>query len=180
MIMKVCKLLNSNLAGKDFHLLLDLCFESSSYFTLKNNCFSSIKDQDGLLSELKPHLKKQLKFDYWHGYPKNLNSNYSFDIYVYLNNLESKNILKDNFDNLFFDTYDYSKGKHNKKPEDLCFFRESSRNKELEILLGTLSHESLCHVYLNSDTHFILDRLCEFSLWEETNSFDKNFISLSI
>lgn len=124
----------------EYHRLLDLCFEYSESFSLTRNHILSDEDNGEEDSLVKALIKFEITSFHtrsWHGYYQPDKQFPPFKIYIYKANGHTKETLKKYYDNLFMwnskEDFDFL--------HDLCFFKNNT------LLLGTISHEDMCHFF---------------------------------
>ena len=123
-----------------FTELMELCFSRSTLFSLTRAKWKKSADSD-LENDLKPFLDRSLKTCRWFCYQ--VMDTAPLEVSLYRATEDSKAILLKYFRELFLSRpagdgeWEYGA----QTLEDLCFFRGD------ELLLGTVTHEGICHVY---------------------------------
>lgn len=144
---------------------MDLCFADSSflsftkYFGFMESARSQIFD-----AALHPFLVDKIKTIHWHCYHM-LDPKRPLEIAIYRAMPEMKAIVLNTFNTIYLTD-------HIKPPiaEDICFFRGN------ELLLGTVSHERICHVY--PKTKNSVNAFLQCANWEETEFLEEELIQL--
>ena len=187
-------ILSGDLRGKNFIESVNLCFELCSKFSLGRSCFctfdskraleSGLKTFDeadeynlmtysyvdnenfqNLSAKLKPFYITNFKTSRWHCYI--VDEKNPLEIFLYDFNDESKNIILDTFDNIFLNA-DFVL-------EDICFFKENG-----DLLLGTVSHEGMCNLFLDESLHDeYYKNFSSVSIWEYSEKMDSQRINLN-
>jgi hypothetical protein len=126
--------------GDHFTRLLDICFEAASYLSLTIAPWTFCTETE-LEKELEPFLVKKLRVQKWFCY--NLSpSNRFLEVHIYKATPLAKAILLKYFADAFLHQQENSSMVNSTQTlEDLCIFTENS------LLLGTVTHEYMCHVY---------------------------------
>lgn len=149
----------------NFQGLLDLCFERSSYFSLTSHTpYEKEAIYTALLNELNPFYIKAFDTNRWFCY---FTLGGTIERLLFSTNLQTKVILQRYFDRLFLD-----KTTHHSGLEDLCFFYGN------KLLLGTVSHEHICHVYPPDD--LICQKFKQLGDWEEVAYSPDEHITIEI
>ena len=162
---KTFRLLNETIRNPNFTKVMELCFADSSflsftkYFGFQESARSKHFDAD-----LQPFLVETMKTIHWHCYHM-LDPNRPLEVSIYRATQAVKEIVLNTFGNIYLTD-------HIKPPiaEDICFFREN------ELLLGTVSHERICHVY--PKTEHSLNAFLQSANWEETDFLEEELIRL--
>lgn len=164
---KTFRLLDKNITNPNFKMIIDLCFEKSSYISF-TKYYSSIESEQSknFDLEINNYLVNKIKTTHWYCYYM-LDDSRPLEVSVYKADQKVKDILLNTFNNIFLIG--------NKKPriaEDLCFFSND------ELLLGTVSHERACHIFpQNNQT---LNSFLNIANWEETEFLEKELIKLNV
>ncbi len=130
---------------ENFHALLDICFHSASCFSLSKAPWTICTEVE-LAKELEPFLVKKVRIQKWFCYDFSSNDQF-MEINIYKANPSTQIILQKYFYDIFL--RDQKNGclvDSTQTLEDLCIFTETS------LLLGTVSHEYMCHVYPPNET----------------------------
>lgn len=120
--------------------LMELCFSRSTLFSMTRAKWKKSADR-ALENELKPFLDRSFKTCRWFCYQ--VMETAPLEVSLYRATEESKAVLLKYFRELFLSRptgngeWEYG----TQTQEDLCFFRGD------ELLLGTVTHEGICHVY---------------------------------
>lgn len=130
----------NTIMGNDFRRLLDICYESSSYFSLTKAPWDACVDTD-LEKDLEPFLIKRLRTKKWFCYDFSPSPSF-LEVHIYKATPATKDILLKYFDDIFLRKQDNGIMTNSTQTlEDLCFFTGNL------ISLGTVTHEAICHVY---------------------------------
>ncbi|WP_310602727.1 hypothetical protein [Anaerosporobacter sp.] len=163
--------LNSNIGGKKFYRLMNLCFELSTHFSFTKRTFHK-KDVEYkmFLEDLSPSYIDTRFTPHWFCYYVPETTPLEVQLFTTDNNM--KHIVKKHFDNLFQNERmkDGTLGNLKNLPEDMCFFIGD------KLLLGTVSHEKICYVY--PPTQEIAERFMELGEWEEVECIEEEHICL--
>lgn len=153
-----------------FRNLMDICFDSASYFSLSKAPWTFCTET-GLAEELEPFLIKKIRMQKWFCYDFSLRDGF-MEVNIYKVTLTAKNILLKYFVDIFL---------HEKKRdvmvdstqtmEDLCIFTDDS------LLLGTVTHESICHFYPPNET--VERRIILTGRWEYSEDIPSEQINLN-
>ena len=119
---------------EESNLILDLCFETCDYFSL-SIVFSGATDHD-LQKELSPYVCGELVTKEWFVY----SSTPPLVVATYPIHPKTISIVKKYYSNIFICALNINH-RLEQLLQDLCFFKEDS------LVLGTVSHELICHVY---------------------------------
>lgn len=165
--------LNNNLEDEIFKQFIQLCFKHASYFSLTHNGYKEFAESEAhtsVLKQLEPFLLQELSTQHWHSHyvPKG----YEIKINLYNSNQFSQEIILKNYDNLFLkSSYSNNPVPINMLPEDICFFKDNL------LFLGTISHESICHLYLDNQIRLEdFENICE---WEMVDLLDTERICIN-
>jgi hypothetical protein len=146
---KYFKLLSDNIELNVFTEMLTIAFDNADYFSLtKNSCCRKSSDKCPVALELDPYLIQQFKTTHWHSYY--VTKENPLLINIYKTNASTKQILSHSFDNLFLLN---KEGFLDGYFEDICFFKGE------ELFIGSVSHESICNLYLKDNSSFYDDIL---------------------
>ncbi len=130
---------------ENFQVLMDICFNLASYFSLSAAPWDICTEVE-LAKELEPFLVKKIRVQKWFCYDFSLGDQFS-EINIYKAIRSTQNILQKYFFDIFLNEL---KNGHmiqtTQTLEDLCIFTETS------LLLGTVTHEYICHVYPPNET----------------------------
>lgn len=165
--------LKKNLEHKNFNQLLDYCFDLSKYFSFTKRKFHLVDNvYTEFLQELSPFYVKTIFTSHWFCYY--VSQTDPLEICLFVAENYTKYIIKKYFDNLFQCErgLDGTLGNIKNLPEDLCFF---SNNK---LLLGTVSHESICYAYPYSEE--INSEFKKLGSWEEMDYSSEEHIIIEI
>lgn len=146
-----------NIKGDDFNQLLDICFFTATHFSFtKHRHHEPNEMYNEFLKELHPFRVKTMMTNCWFCYSVSLTA--PFEIYLFIANDETRKIIEKYVDNLFLE-YETVITEQATLLEDLCFFIEN------KLLLGTVSHEAICHVY--PLTKEFGNQFMRLGVWEE-------------
>lgn len=156
--------------GKNFELLMTLCFNYADCFSLSRKDGLLAKDSE-LEQALESYKIKEIATDRWfcHLPPERVSFEVSpMEICLYPASDETRQILLQYVDSLFFEK-DASAYSHTLA--DLCLFREN------ELFFGTVSHEKLCSVKELSGR--FSEQLFKLGDWEKSEEDPLERLSLT-
>lgn len=148
----------------NFQGLLDLCFELSTYFSLTKFEPYDKPSYTALLKELTPFYIKTFDTSHWFCF---YTLRGTIERLLFSANTHTKEILQRYFNHLFL-----GKEHYHSEFEDLCFFIGD------KLLLGTVSHEHICHVYPPDD--LTCEKFKQLGDWEEVEYSPDEHISIEI
>lgn len=166
--------LQENIIGENFYGLLDLCFEVSTYFSFIANPikeYRESKNHTNFLKKLEPFYIKSKIVNHWHRHYYLTKEN-ARTVYLFRADEKAKEIIRNEFDNLFLNKL--INGRYNLAdlPEDLCFFINN------KMFLGTVSHADIATAYPFNDE--ICEALLKLGKWEVVEYSDKEQIILDL
>lgn len=166
---KTFKLTSENIRGERFKNVIDICFKYSTFFSLTTN-FDAIENSFSkkLVNDLNYFLLKNFKTDHWHCYYI-LDKSKPLNISIYKSNEKTKQILIDSCNNIYLEI-----DKGGFIAEDICFFSNN------ELLLGTVSHANICHIYPSSENILKSFLNLEHISWKEVDYLESEHIKLII
>ncbi|HEY8361987.1 MAG TPA: hypothetical protein VIK77_03770 [Tissierellaceae bacterium] len=166
--------LEENIKNEKFYKLLDLCFKVSTYFSFTENSlekFVKSENHANFLKKLEPFFVKSYKVNHWHAHYYISKGN-ERNVYIFRIDDLAKQVIKDEFDNIFLLKEINGKKNFTDLPEDLCFFL----NKKL--FLGTVTHGFICTAYPFSEK--IYKDLLELGKWKTVKYSDEEQIMLDL
>ena len=148
--------------AETYQKLLAMCFPLCDRVSFTRHILPYIPNK--LQHELSPFLQKEIITTHWFSYITTENN--PLNILLFPVNADTIAIIKDQTDALFpVSAYDNS-GARNEILEDLCLFSEG------RLLLGTVSHEGVCHIYPpDADFEAKLSEL--YPHWKKADDFDQ-------
>ncbi len=130
---------------ENFKVLMDICFNSASYFSLSIAPWYFCKNVE-LAKELEPFLVKKIRVQKWFCYDFSSTDQF-LEINIYKAMGSTQNILQKYFFDIFLREQKNGRMVNSTQTlENLCIFTETS------LLLGTVTHEYMCHVYPPNET----------------------------
>lgn len=156
--------------GEQFIKLIDICFEVATYFTFSLATWTKCTNSE-LEKELEPFIVGRIREHNWFCYYYPSDSDYYIDGIIYKANIDSKKILLNYIADIFLHDKINDKleeGTHTL--EDLCIFTDDS------LLLGTVTHERICHVYPPNE--HIESLILETGQWMEREDVAKEQINI--
>lgn len=166
--------LEENIEGQGFVDLIHLCFKQCTCFSLTFNGYKDFEESNDhrlVFEELKPYLMKEVTTQHWHCHY--VPNGYEIKVNLYKTCESSMAILLNHYDNLYLNSnHPESLSPINLLPENICFFKD-----EL-LFLGTVSHESICNLYLVSN--HLLDVFQVIGVWKQVDSLDNEQICIDI
>lgn len=155
--------------GEKFSVLLDVCFEYASYFSLTKAPWTNSTDTE-LEKELEPFFIKEISVQKWFCYNFTLRDQF-LEINIYKASPTAKDIILKYCDNLFlYKIENDTLGSSAQTLEDLCIFSESS------LLMGTVSHEGICHIY--PENKQMEEKILPLGLWKHREDIVSNQINI--
>lgn len=125
---------------ENFQVLMDICFNSASYFSLSIAPWDICTEVE-LAKELEPFLVKKVRVPKWFCYDFSSRDQF-LEINIYKAIRSTQNILQKYYFDIFLHKLKNGCMVHSSQTlEDLCIFTETS------LLLGTVTHEYMCHFY---------------------------------
>lgn len=160
----------NNIKGEKYQELIDICFTSASYFSLSKAPWTSCTKTD-LATELEPFLVKKVRLQKWFCYDFSSRDNF-IEINIYKSTNTAQEILLKYFFDLFLqEQINGQMTSSTQTLEDLCFFTHNS------LLLGTVTHEYMCHVYPPSET--VKQKIISTGKWQYSEDIPSEQINIA-
>lgn len=155
----------SNISGQPFEKFISFCFEHTDTFSLtKNSWLGAGKSHESnrVMQLLSPYQINTVHTNHWFCY--RVPEGYDIEVYLFTATAESKRIILEQYDSLFYQDKVWD------KPEDLCFFQDG------RLMAGSVSHERICFLYPQTNEWMALTEIC--GTWEEVLSEAEEQIQL--
>lgn len=126
-----------NLQGRDFTGYISAHLPIADAFSLTRNRWpgaSGSRSHARVLEDLSPFHLRTIHTTHWFSFYVTLENMLEIDLFRFTE--ESKKVLLSHYDSIF-----YGGRRYWKRPEDLCFFKDSL------LVSGSVTHELICFVY---------------------------------
>ncbi len=144
----------TNISGQPFEKFISFCFENADVFSLTKSSWPGAGKSNEfirVMQLLSPYHTNTVHTNHWFCY--RVPEGYDIEIYLFTATAESKRIILEQYDSLFYQDKAWD------KPEDLCFFQNG------RLTVGSVSHERICFLYPQTKEWMALTELC--GTWEE-------------